>query len=369
LLFAYKSSVIASGLLLDIRPYFFIQMLPVPTQDFKVSLLAFSKRNFYHFYKEHFMLIKSVFIVFNQTKKMQNAIRLAFYLFIFLLFFGCSQHIVKQDEYDYSGNTQAESEAETAEDPSQPTPENEFTDKQEQFDEDEEAFEEFEDEFGGDEIAEVFDPFSGYNRAMTTINDKLYFWVLKPVVNGYRWVMPEFARRGINNLFKNLYYPVRFVNNVLQLKFNNAGMETVRFVTNSTIGVLGLWDPATVLYGLKAHPEDFGQTLGYWGVGAGPHIVLPVLGPSNLRDTIALAPDWIYLDPINNIYRISEAVNPDAVTEAEKLEIIAAIWAFEKINYMSLHIGEYENLKKDALDFYTFMRDVYEQNRLKEIEE
>jgi phospholipid-binding lipoprotein MlaA len=317
----------------------------------------------------HSIPIKSVYKGLNQINKMQNAIRLTFFLILFLLFFGCSQHHVKQDKHDFKVNAQIESEAETAEDPNQTTPDNAFTDNQGEFDEDEEAFEEFEDEFGGDEIAEVFDPFSGYNRAMTTFNDKLYFWVLKPVVKGYRWVIPEFARRGINNLFKNLYYPVRFVNNVLQLKFNNAGMETVRFVTNSTIGVLGLWDPAEVLYGLKAHPEDFGQTLGYWGVGAGPHIVLPVLGPSNLRDTLALAPDWIYLDPINNLYRISEAVNPEAVTEAERIEIIAAIWTFEKINYTSFHIGEYENLKKDAVDFYTFMRDVYEQTRQNKIEE
>ena len=317
----------------------------------------------------HLIPIKSVFIVFNQINRMQNAIRLVFFLIIFLLFFGCSQHLVTQDKHDFKVNAQIESKAKTAQDPSQTTPENQFADKKGKFDEDEEAFEDFEDEFGGDEIAEVFDPFSGYNRVMTTFNDKLYFGVLKPVVNGYRWIMPDFARRGINNFFKNLYYPVRFVNNVLQMKFNNAGLETVRFVTNSTIGVLGFWDPATVIYDLKAYPEDFGQTLGYWGIGAGPHIVLPILGPSNLRDTIALAPDWIYLDPINNLYRISESINPDAVTEVEKIEIIAGIWAFEKINYTSFHIGEYENLKKDAMDLYPFMRDVYEQNRQKLIEE
>ena len=315
---------------------------------------------------------------------MQNTIRLAFFLFTFLLFFGCSQHLVKQDKYDFTAKVQFETETRTAEDPGQTIPENgiaasdvddnegeddAFTDNGEAFDEDEEGFEEFENEFEDDETGDVFDPFGSYNRAMTGINDKLYFWVLKPVAKGYRWVMPEFARRGINNFFENLFYPVRFVNNVLQLKLNNAGLETVRFVTNSTIGVLGLWDPAKELYGLEAHPEDFGQTLGYWGVGAGPHIVLPVLGPSNLRDTIALAPDWIYLDPINNLYRISETANPDAVTEVEKIEIMAGLWTIEKINYTSFHIGEYENLKKDAMDLYPFMRDVYEQNRQKKIEE
>jgi len=204
---------------------------------------------------------------------------------------------------------------------------------------------------------------------MTGFNDKLYIWVLKPVAKGYRWIMPEFARRGINNFFNNLFYPVRFVNNVLQLKFNSAGLETVRFVTNSTIGVLGLWDPAKKLYGLKAYPEDFGQTLGHWGVGAGPHIVLPVLGPSNLRDSLALAPDWIYLDPINNFTKVTDRALPELTEELEKTEIRAAIWTFDKVNYTSLHIGEYENFKKDAVDFYTFMRDVYEQNRQKEIEE
>ena len=315
------------------------------------------------------MLIKSVFIVFSPINKMQNTIRLAFFLSTFLLFLGCSQHLVKQDKHDFKDNAQIEGEAETVKSQSQTTPEDGFAVNQGAFDEDEEVFEEFEDEFGGDEIAEVFDPFSGYNRVMTRFNDKLYFWVLKPVASGYRWIMPDFARRGINNFFKNLYYPVRFVNNVLQLKFNNAGTETVRFVTNSTIGVLGFWDPAKVLFDLKAHPEDFGQTLGYWGVGAGPHIVLPVLGPSNLRDTIALAPDWIYLDPINNIARISERTHPEWTQELEKIEIRAGIWAFEEINYMSLHIGEYENLKKDAMDLYPFMRDVYEQNRQKQIEE
>jgi len=315
------------------------------------------------------MLTKSVFIVFSPINKMQNTIRLAFFLSTFLLFLGCSQHLVKQDKHDFKDNAQIEGEAETVKSQSQTTPENGFADNQGAFDEDEEVFEEFEDEFGGDEIAEVFDPFSGYNRVMTRFNDKLYFWVLKPVASGYRWIMPDFARRGINNFFKNLYYPVRFVNNVLQLKFNNAGTETVRFVTNSTIGVLGFWDPAKVLFDLKAHPEDFGQTLGYWGVGAGPHIVLPVLGPSNLRDTIALAPDWIYLDPINNIARVTEKAHPEWTQELEKIEIRAGIWAFEEINYMSLHIGEYENLKKDAMDLYPFLRDVYEQNRQKQIEE
>jgi phospholipid-binding lipoprotein MlaA len=311
--------------------------------------------------------------------KMQNPSRLASLLFILFLFFGCSQHAVKQEKYEFNGNAQIKSKAETAEIPSQTTPENnvtvsggdegEFADNGEEFNEDEEGFDEFENEFGGDETAEVFDPFSGYNRAMTGINDKLYFYILKPVAKGYRWIMPEFARRGINNFFKNLYYPMRFVNNVLQLKLKNAGEETLRFVANSTIGVLGLWDPAKVWFGLEAHPEDFGQTLGYWGVGPGPHIVLPVLGPSNLRDTFALAPGWVYLDPVNNLSLVDDWVDLDSIEDVDRAEIKAGILVFEEVNYTSLHIGEYENLKKDAVDLYPFLRDLYEQKRQKEIEE
>lgn len=305
--------------------------------------------------------------------------RIAFFLLIFTFFFGCSQHVVKQEKYASNSNLQIESATKTAENPSRPRPEkdvdvsnadkDELVENEEKLDEDEEVFDDFEDEFGDDETAEIFDPFSGYNRVMTGINDKLYFWILKPVAKGYRWMMPELARRGINNFFKNLYYPVRFVNNVLQLKFKNAGEETLRFATNSTIGVLGLWDPAKVWFGLEAHPEDFGQTLGYWGVGAGPHIVLPFLGPSNLRDTLALAPGWIYLDPINNLTMLDDRVDLDSIEGVEKTETKAGILVFEEINYTSLHIGEYENLKKDAVDFYPFMRDLYEQNRQKEIEE
>ena len=334
--------------------------------------------------------------------KMHKACRLVLFFFILLLFFGCSRQVVKQEKNYSNGNVQIESKHETAENPSQTTTENglaasevdddegeeanspletgdttsgdtekedEFADNGKEFDEDEEAFDELENEFASDETTEVFDPFSGYNRAMTGINDKLYFYVLKPVAKGYRWIMPNFARRGINNFFKNLYYPVRFVNNVLQLKIKNAGEETLRFAANSTIGVLGLWDPAKVWFGLEAHPEDLGQTLGYWGVGSGPHIVLPVLGPSNLRDTLALAPGWIYLDPVNNLFMVDDWVDLDSIEDVEQAEVKAGILVFEEVNYTSLHIGEYENLKKDAVDFYPFMRDVYEQNRQKQIEE
>lgn len=204
-----------------------------------------------------------------------------------------------------------------------------------------------EDEFGDPDASEVYDPFSGYNRAMTTFNDTVYTWVLDPVARGYRWTVPEPPRRGIVNFFHNLLYPLRLVNNVLQVKFKNAGEETLRFVINTTVGILGFWDPARDWFGLERHDEDFGQTLGFYGVGSGPHIVLPFLGPSNLRDTFSLYPDY-YLDPIRFVDGNLEQLG---------------VRVFETVNDTSLHIGEYENLKKDAIDLYPFLRDVYEQNR------
>ena len=199
----------------------------------------------------------------------------------------------------------------------------------------------------------VIDPLGGYNRVMTQVNDKVYLWALKPVSQGYRAVVPEGGRLAAGNFFRNLLMPVRFVNNLLQLKLKQAGTELTSFVINSTVGVLGFGDPATDYFGLQAYPEDFGQTLGHYGVGSGFHIVLPLLGPSNLRDTLGLVPDY-YLDPISHI---------------DHSETALAVRAYKSVNHTSLHLGEYESLKNDAIDLYTFLRDGYEQRREQQIKE
>lgn len=270
-----------------------------------------------------------------------------FFLFIFS---GCSSSQVEPTQVESGSAIEEESSAETTE----------LAETDEAFESEESAeefgeFDEFEEEFGDAEENQVFDPLEGYNRFMTGFNDKLYFWVLKPVAQCYRWIVPECVRKGIDRFFTNLLYPVRFVNNLLQLKFKNAGEETLRFVTNTTIGVLGFWDPASSWFGLQAHDEDFGQTLGYWGVGPGPHVVLPFFGPRNLRDAMSMYPDTYYLDP-KSVY-------------VEGTENQLGLFVFENVNEASLRIGEYESLKKDAVDFYLFMRDGYEQMRIKEIKE
>lgn len=225
----------------------------------------------------------------------------------------------------------------------------------------------FLDEFAEElEVEEVYDPFSGFNRAMTSFNDGLFRYVLTPVAKGYRYVVPEPVRQSIGNFFHNLLYPVRGVNNLLQGKLSNTAEETGRFVINSTIGIFGLFDPAKAWFGLEAHEEDFGQTLGYYGVGAGPHIVLPFFGPSNLRDMFSMYPDG-YVNPMS--------VSPNDDWEKHNYHIpenyaqYVLIKAVDRINYVSLHVGEYEDLTKDAVDLYPFLRDLYEQRRQKLIEE
>ena len=234
--------------------------------------------------------------------------------------------------------------------------------------EEEDGFDdEFDDEFDDPAEQEVFDPLSGYNRVMTGFNDWFYTWVLDPTARGYRWVVPEGGRRAVGRFFKNLLFPVRFVNNALQAKFKNTGEETGRFVINSTVGLFGLFDPAKSWFGLERHQEDFGQTLGHYGVGSGFHLVLPLLGPSNLRDSLSLYPDFL-ADPTNSKFVVRRENGGHVLYGDSELAPIGTK-AVEVVNYTSLHIGEYDNLKKDALDLYPFLRDVYEQNRNKKIAE
>lgn len=223
------------------------------------------------------------------------------------------------------------------------------------------GFDEFEEEFDSGEEEDEFDPLSGYNRAMTSFNDGFYENVLFPVARGYRYVVPEGGRKAVGRFFDNLQFPIRFVNNVLQLKMANSGEELSRFVINTTVGLLGLFDPAEEWFGLEEHKEDFGQTLGYYGVGGGFHIVWPILGPSNLRDSVGLVGDW-YLDPA--VYWEEREYNL-VKNKYEGYGITVA----DTINDSSFQIEEYQSLKKDALDLYPFFKDIYRQNREKMIKE
>ena len=137
-----------------------------------------------------------------------------------------------------------------------------------------------------EETIQIPDPFQSWNKAMFQFNDKLYFWVLKPVAKGYNTVVPEPIRNLFYNFFDNLRAPARLVHNLLQGKMKGAGNEFVRFLFNSTAGLGGLADAAKELLHIQRTSVDFGQTLGRYGVGQWWYIVWPVIGPSSPRDTL-----------------------------------------------------------------------------------
>lgn len=198
----------------------------------------------------------------------------------------------------------------------------------------------------------VPDPLEPVNRVFFEFNDKFYFWVMKPVATGYKTVVPEEVRQCIRNFFTNLAFPVRFANNLFQGKFFGALEETCGFLVNSTVGLGGLADIATAV-DIKRHDEDLGQTLAVYGAGPAFYINWPFLGPSTLRDSIGLAGD-IFLDPLTYLGEYWYAPG------ARGLNIV---------NETSLRIGDYESLKKAALDPYVALRDAYYQNRLSKIKE
>lgn len=142
--------------------------------------------------------------------------------------------------------------------------------------------------FAANEPEDRIDPWEGFNRSMFTFNEALDAYVAKPVAEGYYAVTPQFIDTGITNFFSNLEDVLIIVNDVFQLKPIQALSDTGRFLINSTIGLFGFFDVASHI-GLSKHDEDLGQTLGYWGVGAGPYVMLPFLGPSNVRDSFGLA--------------------------------------------------------------------------------
>lgn len=137
---------------------------------------------------------------------------------------------------------------------------------------------------------EVYDPLELVNRGTYRFNYYFDKFLFLPVVNTYSFILPDYLEKRISKFVDNVFEFNNLLNNILQCKWQGAGLTLSRFIINSTVGIGGLWDPATQ-WGLRRQPEDFGQTLGYYGIGNGPYLVLPILGPSNLRDTIGIAGD------------------------------------------------------------------------------
>ncbi|WP_273538790.1 VacJ family lipoprotein [Pseudomonas sp.] len=187
------------------------------------------------------------------------------------------------------------------------------------------------------------DPWEGFNRTMFAFNDKVDTYALKPLAEGYRAVTPQFLEDGIHNVFSNVGDVRTLTNNLLQGKFRDAGIDTSRILFNSTFGLLGFFDVASKM-GLPRNDEDFGQTLGAWGLDSGPYLVLPFLGPSTVRDAFSRVPD-AYL----NVYPYMDHVPTRNTTlGVDALDTRASLLSAEKL------------IQGDK---YVFIRNIYLQNR------
>lgn len=187
------------------------------------------------------------------------------------------------------------------------------------------------------------DPYEGFNRVIWQANSFVDRWVMKPTAKAYKAVTPDILERGFGNFFNNISNIPTAVNNLLQGKPGQAGQDLTRFIFNTTFGGLGFYDFASDV-GLPIHEEDFGQTLGAWGVPQGPYMVLPFLGPSTVRDTVGFGVDLTY-DPYDQLNPVSDK---NSVTALRLVDLRAQLLRFD-------------NLAPG--DEYLFFRDAYLQRR------
>ena len=189
------------------------------------------------------------------------------------------------------------------------------------------------------------DPWEPLNRPLYAVNDALDRYTLKPIARGYKTVMPAFVRTGVSNFTNNLSAPASALNTLLQGKPVGALSELARFVVNTSVGIGGLVDVATAC-GLERHDEDFGQTLAVWGVPDGPFVMIPFLGPSSMRDALALPVDWV----TNVQFRIEDSSLRDKINGVRLLDRRYRLLAAER-------------LLEGSADPYVTLRESYLQNR------
>jgi len=200
----------------------------------------------------------------------------------------------------------------------------------------------------------VHDPWESFNSEMFQFNYNVDRHVLKPAANGYNAVVPPDVQGSIANVFHNLGFVTRFLNSLFQGKFERAGIETKRFLINTTIGVAGLFDVAKYMFDTEAPPsEDFGQTLAVYGIESGPFLVLPFMPPFTVRDAVGFAGD-IAMNPINYVIPFL----PNLGLNAE-----------DRMNERSLNLETFEGIEESTVDMYGAVRSGYSQRRVKDIRE
>ncbi|MCO6430344.1 MAG: VacJ family lipoprotein [Deltaproteobacteria bacterium] len=201
---------------------------------------------------------------------------------------------------------------------------------------------------------DVWDPIEPVNRGIFWFNDQFDIYILEPVARGYDDVVPDPIQEGIGNFFENLRYPRYLVSDVVQLKFTQAAEHTGRFIINSTIGLLGFIDVAKHV-GLEQHSEDFGLALAYYDVPPGPYLVIPILGPSNLRDGVGKVVDS-FLDPIG-------ALTYTDVDDDVAIPVIIGAKIIEAIDTRADLLEAVETAKESSIDYYLFTQGAYYQYR------
>lgn len=202
--------------------------------------------------------------------------------------------------------------------------------------------------------SDPWDPIEPVNRTVYKFNDTADQYVLQPVARGYDRVTPKPVRRSIGNFFHNARAPITIINSALQLKFDSFNVSLGRFMVNTTAGVAGLFDVASRM-GIADPDEDFGQTFGYWGVGQGPYLVLPFLGPSSGRDFSGSFGDQ-FLYPINYLYKADE----------DYIYITYGLRGLELLDQRASLLG-FESTLEQQFDPYAFVRGYYLENRLKAV--
>lgn len=202
------------------------------------------------------------------------------------------------------------------------------------------------------------DPWEPFNEKMFSFNLKLDRNVLKRVATGYDAVLPDPVQTSIKNIIKNVGVVRRLVNNLLQLKFTGAGREVIRFTINSTIGIGGIFDVARDGMGIKESDEDTGQTLGSYGVGPGPYLVLPFLPVTTVRDGFGSLVDQA-LNPLNYVFPIVVGVNG----------VTAGIYATDTLNERSLNLDKFQNVEDTVIDLYGAVQNAYLQRRAAKIKD
>jgi len=199
----------------------------------------------------------------------------------------------------------------------------------------------------GSGAATEHDPWEPFNRGVFWFNDQLDVYLVEPVAKGWEWATPKDVRSWLDNFFDNLHAPIDSVNSLLQGKPGDAGIALGRFLFNSTVGFAGFFDPATSELGLEEVREDFGQTLAVWGLGSGPFLVLPLLGPSSPRDAVGLG--------VDAALAVYTWYIPLSATLSSRGTYV--------VNSRARLLQQIEDSRKSSFDYYVFVRNAYLQYR------